>query len=279
GLQTTGFAIYAPRFGGVLNIVRRKRDNNALHGKAAAVNAGIDLISGDLIFSMDADVVLAPDAIEKTVRALAGNPEMVAATGHLIIDSYLATEATHHEKTVIDENGIPISSEMNTSERALTAFQFIEYLKSFHLGRSAESITDTMFTLSGACAVFKRDILLNVGTFSGRTVSEDTDVTMAVQNLEEKQIGYLRDTHTHLAPTLSWADLDRKSTRLNSSHVKISYAVFCLKQKNKRRKGHCSRHRFAPAVHAGAAAPGDWPRRLRSASRPCCPLPYRGVQE
>src|SRR5690606_40762055 len=28
------------------------------------------------------------------------------------------------------------------------------------------------------------------------------------------------------------AHLDRKSTRLNSSHVKISYAVFCLKKKN-----------------------------------------------
>src|SRR5699024_12070011 len=27
--------------------------------------------------------------------------------------------------------------------------------------------------------------------------------------------------------------LDRKSTRLNSSHVSISYAVFCLKKKNK----------------------------------------------
>ena len=27
-------------------------------------------------------------------------------------------------------------------------------------------------------------------------------------------------------------DLDRKSTRLNSSHVEISYAVFCLKKKN-----------------------------------------------
>src|SRR5438067_4404880 len=26
---------------------------------------------------------------------------------------------------------------------------------------------------------------------------------------------------------------DRKSTRLNSSHVSISYAVFCLKKKNK----------------------------------------------
>src|SRR5690349_23747613 len=29
---------------------------------------------------------------------------------------------------------------------------------------------------------------------------------------------------------------DRKSTRLNSSHVEISYAVFCLKKKKKRRK-------------------------------------------
>src|SRR5690606_40357140 len=28
------------------------------------------------------------------------------------------------------------------------------------------------------------------------------------------------------------ARADRKSTRLNSSHVKISYAVFCLKKKN-----------------------------------------------
>src|SRR5690554_7142410 len=30
--------------------------------------------------------------------------------------------------------------------------------------------------------------------------------------------------------------LDRKSTRLNSSHVRISYAVFCLKKKNKKNK-------------------------------------------
>src|SRR5690554_7598149 len=28
-------------------------------------------------------------------------------------------------------------------------------------------------------------------------------------------------------------DIDRKSTRLNSSHVRISYAVFCLKKKKK----------------------------------------------
>src|SRR2546427_8814937 len=31
---------------------------------------------------------------------------------------------------------------------------------------------------------------------------------------------------------------DRKSTRLNSSHSQISYAVFCLKKKNKNRALH-----------------------------------------
>src|SRR6266498_845846 len=36
----------------------------------------------------------------------------------------------------------------------------------------------------------------------------------------------------------SWRALpqDRKSTRLNSSHVRISYAVFCLKKKKKNNK-------------------------------------------
>src|SRR2546430_6126153 len=33
------------------------------------------------------------------------------------------------------------------------------------------------------------------------------------------------------SPRRSHSDLDRKSTRLNSSHSQISYAVFCLKKK------------------------------------------------
>src|SRR5690349_23330162 len=32
---------------------------------------------------------------------------------------------------------------------------------------------------------------------------------------------------------------DRKSTRLNSSHVEISYAVFCLKKKKKKTNERC----------------------------------------
>src|SRR2546426_9008342 len=39
------------------------------------------------------------------------------------------------------------------------------------------------------------------------------------------------------------AERDRKSTRLNSSHLVISYAVFCLKKKNKNNSaGRSIRH-------------------------------------
>src|SRR5438034_3850731 len=39
-------------------------------------------------------------------------------------------------------------------------------------------------------------------------------------------------------PDLAVTEQDRKSTRLNSSHTVISYAVFCLKKKKKSRRAH-----------------------------------------
>src|SRR5699024_11624633 len=45
-----------------------------------------------------------------------------------------------------------------------------------------------------------------------------------VESIEEDD-----DLEIYNRPPLSMAYLDRKSTRLNSSHVSSSYAVFCLK--------------------------------------------------
>src|SRR5690606_42001667 len=50
------------------------------------------------------------------------------------------------------------------------------------------------------------------------------DVQITVENLT------IDKDQLRLGDTLLFG-LDRKSTRLNSSHVKISYAVFCLKKK------------------------------------------------
>src|SRR2546428_3865305 len=45
-------------------------------------------------------------------------------------------------------------------------------------------------------------------------------------------------------PLHAAATRDRKSTRLNSSHDQISYAVFCLKKKNDRLLYICLRSRY-----------------------------------
>src|SRR5438034_10408215 len=53
--------------------------------------------------------------------------------------------------------------------------------------------------------------------------------------LFRSELAHCRTTaQPHNRPPLDTLRRDRKSTRLNSSHTVISYAVFCLKKKKKR---------------------------------------------
>src|SRR2546427_4091999 len=62
----------------------------------------------------------------------------------------------------------------------------------------------------------------------GRSASADTDAYMRAEMLS-----YSRARGAFAGISLEGSTLrDRKSTRLNSSHSQISYAVFCLKKKN-----------------------------------------------
>src|SRR5436305_11606208 len=60
------------------------------------------------------------------------------------------------------------------------------------------------------------------------------DASLWTNNGEDKWLGWLDVVHEQqktIARFRNFAIVDRKSTRLNSSHVRISYAVFCLKKK------------------------------------------------
>src|SRR2546426_7536637 len=46
----------------------------------------------------------------------------------------------------------------------------------------------------------------------------------------------VEEAFNELPDVAEWSEEDRKSTRLNSSHLVISYAVFCLKKKKKKQQ-------------------------------------------
>src|SRR5207302_10697273 len=86
--------------------------------------------------------------------------------------------------------------------------------RSSDLVRSRDDVVDTR-VITGA---FRRH---DSGIASRGAVRFEIDA------IEASPIGYACDGWG-----VQLAVEDRKSTRLNSSHVKISYAVFCLKKKN-----------------------------------------------
>src|SRR3712207_8854632 len=88
-------------------------------------------------------------------------------------------------------------------------------------------------TLFRSCPAFASD----PGRIVGRVVVHDDDFIDIRRHgldhvLETMFFIEAWDHHAELqAPVHRLTILDRKSTRLNSSHANISYAVFCLKKK------------------------------------------------
>src|SRR5690554_6989529 len=92
---------------------------------------------------------------------------------------------------------------------------------------------------------WQKDILKNADFFVlANVISNEEDVGTTIEIL--KHFGNQSLSREVLINGFSLLDirsssghgvhLDRKSTRLNSSHVRISYAVFCLKKKKKKKE-------------------------------------------
>src|SRR3712207_7863179 len=89
-------------------------------------------------------------------------------------------------------------------------------------------------TLFPYTTLFRSRIVLGepLPLFMGEPVRRDgaPDLARAVVHEGAERRRVARDPSRRLAPERALV-LDRKSTRLNSSHANISYAVFCLKKK------------------------------------------------
>jgi cellulose synthase/poly-beta-1,6-N-acetylglucosamine synthase-like glycosyltransferase len=121
-------------------------------GKAVALNTAVALINSDIILTVDADTLLAPDALAAMRNAFEHEPQLAAVTGVL------------HP---ICGTGI--------SGRIFQWFQTYEYVRNF-LSRYAWMETNSLLLISGAFAGFRREALVRIGGFDADSLVEDYEV-------------------------------------------------------------------------------------------------------
>jgi len=121
-------------------------------GKARALNAALARLDSDIVVTVDADTLLAPDALRAMADAFEAQPRLVAATGVLQ----------------------PVCAP-TLAGRWLQACQQLEYVRNF-LTRHAWMRLDGLLLISGAFAGFRRQALVDVGGFDPLSMVEDYEV-------------------------------------------------------------------------------------------------------
>jgi cellulose synthase/poly-beta-1,6-N-acetylglucosamine synthase-like glycosyltransferase/peptidoglycan/xylan/chitin deacetylase (PgdA/CDA1 family) len=130
--------------------VRLLREANK--GKPGALNTGIAAAAHDVLVCVDADTVFEPVTLRRLVQ-----PFEDAAVG-----------AVAGNTKVGNRGGM------------LGRWQHIDYVMGFNLDRRLFDILRCMPTVPGAVGGFRRQALDEVGRFSGATLAEDTDLTIAL---------------------------------------------------------------------------------------------------
>lgn len=152
----------SPRFPKLLVV------DKANGGKADALNAGIDVAASPLVCAMDADSLLESDSLLRVVQPFIEHYDKVVACG----GSIRVVNGSEVTRGRVSRIGLP--------KDPLSLFQIVEYLRAFLIGRLAWSEMGAMMLISGAFGIFKRQIMVDVGGYSLKTVGEDMEIIVKI---------------------------------------------------------------------------------------------------
>jgi cellulose synthase/poly-beta-1,6-N-acetylglucosamine synthase-like glycosyltransferase len=139
-------------------------------GKADALNAGLNLATGELVCAIDADTLIEPDALQRLVRPFLRSEGVVAAGGTIRI----ANQAVVKGGRVV---------QARAPHRPVPGFQVVEYLRAFLFGRLGWNRLGGNLIISGAFGLFRRDAMLGAGGYLHDTVGEDMEMVLRLRRL------------------------------------------------------------------------------------------------
>src|SRR3712207_687365 len=144
-------------------------------GKADSLNAGINFSRYPYVCTCDADTIFAEESLLKAMRVILRDPQRTVAVGSLIgINNGYEIEDGEVKKT-----GLP--------KEPIVSLQLIEYLRSFLLNRLAWTRMNFMMVVSGAFAIYRRDVLIELGGFSKDFTCEDIEMTFRVHEFMRRE--------------------------------------------------------------------------------------------
>jgi len=148
-------------------------------GKADALNCGMNYARYPYICTSDADTVFEKDALLKAIRLILRDPEKTVGLGSLVAMS----NGFWIESGAIRRRSIPQSP--------FLILQMLDYFRGFLTNRLAWSRMNFMLVLIGAFAIYRKDLLIELGGFSKEFSCEDIEMTFRLHEyLRRRKIDY-----------------------------------------------------------------------------------------
>lgn len=147
------------------------------HGgrKSDGINAGINITNNPYFVNTDVDCIIEPMALYRMMW--------------LVVNSHVPMIGVGATMLMVNgckiKNGEVVSA--GVSWNPLPAFQLMEYMRSFLIGKLGWSSHNTLPNISGGFGLFKTDVVVKSGGYDSTSMAEDVDMLL-------RMVTYMRNT-------------------------------------------------------------------------------------
>ena len=189
----------------VCDAFQRERDRGQVlvltkenSGKAEALNFGLAWVKEEIFIGIDADTIIAPDAISKLVSHFA-DPDVAAVAGN---------------------------TKVGNRVNLWTRWQALEYITSQNFERRALNVLGAVTVVPGAIGAWRTEAVRAAGGFHPDTVAEDADLTMSL--LEHGGRVHYEDR------ALAWTEAPTRASGLMRQRFRWSFGILQSVWKHRR---------------------------------------------